>query len=316
MLSITNTLTKAITQIPIKQALLCAENKPNYVHPTGVERDRLLEIRNQLEKETDEGSVDLSIEDKLAKITICNPHKKNAMTEKMIVDFFDIADYLSSWKGNFILLQGSKHTFCSGFDLETAVKYSHNKEGKLNMALFMQDTCNRIKRLPIPSCSFVEGYAMGGGAEITTSTDFRIMSPSAITRFVHVRLGLCPSWGGGSRLASIIGPKNALRYIGSATPINAETGLKIGYCEDILEENKLHEFYSPFLEYSSDAVNAVKTIISGVQNELITSEIMRIEQDQMNMLFNSKSNKVGLDTCPIAQKYRKRHEQNHSSFEN
>lgn len=109
-------------------------------------------------------------------------------SEKMMVDFYNCVNYLSEWNGNFIILKGTGHTFCSGFDLQAAPRYfissmklgswfqpSYTKDpkGKLLLSEFMQDTCNRFKRLPIPSLSFIEGYAMGGGAEMTTCTDFR-----------------------------------------------------------------------------------------------------------------------------------------------
>ena len=92
----------------------------------------------------------------------------------MMVDLANSVDELEKWKdGCGLILRGANSTFCSGFDLLSASKYTHNKEGKLELNLLMQTSLTRLRRLGLVSVCLIEGYAVGGGAELTTSTDFR-----------------------------------------------------------------------------------------------------------------------------------------------
>ena len=79
----------------------------------------------------------------------------------------------------------------------------------------MQTSLTRLRRLGLVSVALIEGYAIGGGAEISTSTDFRVMvsQEKSYIRFIHNSLSLCPGWGGASRLTQIIGRKSALRVM-------------------------------------------------------------------------------------------------------
>jgi ethylmalonyl-CoA/methylmalonyl-CoA decarboxylase len=66
----------------------------------------------------------------------------------------------------------------------------------------MHDTVTRLARLPLISVCLVRGRAIGGGAELTLSTDFRVFAPSGKLNFVQARLGVLPGWAGGSKLVA------------------------------------------------------------------------------------------------------------------
>lgn len=92
----------------------------------------------------------------------------------MMVDLANNIDVLEKWReGCGLVLRGMNSTFCSGFDLLSAKKYTHDKDSKLELNLLMQTSLTRLRRLGLVSVCLIEGYAIGGGAEITTSTDFR-----------------------------------------------------------------------------------------------------------------------------------------------
>ena len=92
----------------------------------------------------------------------------------MMVDLANHMDTLEQWKGGCgLVLRGMNSTFCSGFDVLSAKKYTHDKDAKLELNLLMQTSLTRLRRLGLVSVCLIEGYAIGGGAEITTCTDFR-----------------------------------------------------------------------------------------------------------------------------------------------
>lgn len=61
--------------------------------------------------------------------------------------------------------------------------------------LFMTEVLQRLSRLPCVSFAVIHGPAVGGGAELVTACDFRIMAEDqndAYIQFVHAKMGLTP----------------------------------------------------------------------------------------------------------------------------
>lgn len=100
-----------------------------------------------------------------------------------------------------MLLLGDGGTFCSGSDL-VGVRASVIKEGRnsteltariatsvgLQLAQVMQYNLIRLQRLPMVSVALIEGYALGGGAELATGADLRLMSGELAHRQSTLRM--------------------------------------------------------------------------------------------------------------------------------
>lgn len=102
---------------------------------------------------------------------------KNALSGKMISQFTDILDELISYKDNCkgVLIRGYGETFCSGSDL-IGVRETASHEAGLQLAQIMQFNLMRLQRLPMISVAYLDGYALGGGAELAMGADLRVMS--------------------------------------------------------------------------------------------------------------------------------------------
>ena len=68
----------------------------------------------------------------------------------------------------------------------------------------MHDNVTRLANLPLISVCLVRGRAIGGGAELTLSTDFRVFAPTGRLNFVQAKLGVLPGWAGGSKLVKAL----------------------------------------------------------------------------------------------------------------
>lgn len=87
------------------------------------------------------------------------------------------------------------------------VKSIDNPEDGRDMGILMYNSLQRFHRLPLISVALIEGKAIGGGAELTTACDFRLMSESAMLGFVHIKLGITVCTSGfmlGTKLYSIV----------------------------------------------------------------------------------------------------------------
>merc|ERR1740124_718208 len=83
-----------------------------------------------------------------------------------------------------VLIEGKDgKTFCAGADIDLVSTFSHTDAHY--MSELMTNTTNRLKLLKTISISCVDGYAIGGGAELLTATDLRCFSRTSKVKFVQ-----------------------------------------------------------------------------------------------------------------------------------
>jgi enoyl-CoA hydratase len=94
----------------------------------------------------------------------------------------------------------------------------------------------RIEDLAVPSVAVVDGFALGGGAELAMACHMRIAGEKATFGLPEVSLGLIPGYGGTQRLAALVGQARAIEYIASGAFIDAATAERIGLVNRVAED--------------------------------------------------------------------------------
>lgn len=117
-----------------------------------------------------------------------------------------------------------------------SVRELANYEDGNKMATLMQYNLARLQALPMITMALIEGKAIGGGAEIASTTDLRVMTSSAKFGYVHVRVGICSAWGGGSRLVQLVGPSRAIELMTSGRLVGANEALSMGLANYVINE--------------------------------------------------------------------------------
>lgn len=207
------------------------------------------------------GYLGLSDLKKSAVIEIHNPSARNALSGKMMAELADIVTRLEDpevySKLNTVILKGTGGWFCAGADLRVAQKQLTSNEAGTAMGALMVDTLTRFRRLPLVSFAIIEGGAYGGGAELTTSCDYRLIEGNAIVQFVQARMGVSPGWGGGARLYKLVGRQHALRLLCTAAKTSPEDAVKLGLADLVFSaereatDKRMHEFVAPFDQVAS-----------------------------------------------------------------
>ncbi|XP_008275191.1 ethylmalonyl-CoA decarboxylase isoform X1 [Stegastes partitus] len=255
------------------------------------------------------GSIDLLKQDSgIAVLTINNPSRMNAFSGSMMVDLEEKVTQLENWTyGKGLIVCGAAETFCSGSDLN-AVRAISNPQDGMKMCMFMQNALTRLLRLPLISVALVEGRALGGGAELTTACDFRVMASGSVVQFVHKHMGLVPGWGGAARLVRIVGSQNALKLLGGAVKVDPELGLHIGLSDGVLDAQQEGEgvgtlrqqaenWLSRYTKGPAPVIQAVKKVVlSG--RELPLSEALRTEKDVFGTVWGGPANLQALASKP------------------
>jgi enoyl-CoA hydratase/carnithine racemase len=124
--------------------------------------------------------------------------------------------------------------FCAGADL-TRVRELPG----LEVTSRGSRACDRIAALPVPTLALLNGHAVGGGIDLALACDWRIAAQGAKLRFIHNELGYCPPWGGGQRLARLLGAGAALRLFATCELLSADEARAIGLVDAVLPPDKL-----------------------------------------------------------------------------
>lgn len=206
------------------------------------------------------GRVHLDLSEPVAELVLDNPTTRNALSLAMMSELARSVLRLSQWDGCALIIRSEGPVFCSGGHLGELRRAIGAGEPARQMCEAMTAVLDGLLSLPQISVCAVQGPALGGGAELLTATDARVISPTATIHFVQARLGIAPGWGGAHRLASIVGRRRALRILGTALPVEPSEAEIIGLADAVVTQpiQGAREWLEPFLDHPPQAVRAVK----------------------------------------------------------
>jgi enoyl-CoA hydratase len=147
--------------------------------------------------------------EKVAWITLNRPKVMNALSMKLSDELvFAIEDVRKSTKLKFLVIKGAGDNFCVGDDIKEMIKWGDAND-IMRRVRFYQNMANQLEELDKITIAAVDGFAVGGGLEITMACDFVIATERAKWGMPEVDVGITPGWGGTTRLARLIGRRRA-----------------------------------------------------------------------------------------------------------
>lgn len=161
-------------------------------------------------------------------VTINRPKALNALNAATIHELDRIFDELAEDASiKTVILTGSgEKSFVAGADI-TEMQNMSAVEGR-NWGKLAQAVFSKIENLPKPVIAAVNGYALGGGCEISMACDIRIASEKAKFGQPEVSLGIPPGFGGTQRLARLVGKGRAKELLFTGDMIDAAEAYRIG----------------------------------------------------------------------------------------
>ena len=193
----------------------------------------------------------LERKNKIAVVSMDRPEKNNAFDTSMFESLEKVTRELEQDFPRAVVLTGTgNQSFCAGFD----VNLENPMTADFLDAVNKKDTAlagkliNRIRcvidgfvNLPVPIIAAVNGMAYGGGVELATRCDLRVMDVGAALCFSEVRLGLMPDWGGGACLAGLVGHAHAADLILTARVVQSDEAFRMGLINRVSDKGNCLE---------------------------------------------------------------------------
>lgn len=175
-------------------------------------------------------------ENHIAVLTVNRPEKLNALNSKVLDELDDAFEKLNrDPEVKAIIVTGSgEKAFVAGADIKELQSLNQKQGEKLSER--GQDIFTKIENSVKPVIAAVNGYALGGGAELAMACHVRIGSPNAVFGLPETGLGLIPGYGGTQRLTNLVGKAKAFELILTAKHVKADEALRIGVLNSVVKD--------------------------------------------------------------------------------
>ena len=245
----------------------------------------------------------LEIDGAIAVLTISRPAAMNALNSETLEELDGaLTEIESNADVRAVILTGGPDkkgnefkSFVAGADIgemSTLTKAEGEAFGKKG-----NDVFRKLETFPIPVIAAVNGFALGGGCEISMSCDIRICSENAVFGQPEVGLGITPGFGGTQRLARLVGAGMAKQMIYTARNIKADEALRIGLVNAVYPAEELmaqaEKMAAGIAKNAPIAVrNCKKAINEGLDVDMDKAVV--IEEKLFGDCFETEDQKYGM----------------------
>ena len=225
--------------------------------------------------------VTLEREGHIALITMNRPEALNALNRQVLEELSQVLDQVEADPELYVaIVTGAGRSFVAGADIGQMSTLS-SAEAKA-FGLFGNQVFLKLENLSKPTIAAVNGFALGGGCELSMACDIRLASEKAKFGQPEVGLGITPGFGGTQRLPRIVGVSKAMELILTAKVIKADEAKAIGLVSEVYpaEElmDKAMELANAICANAQIAVQESKRCIRmGMQTDIATGSAFEAE---------------------------------------
>ncbi|GAA3952937.1 enoyl-CoA hydratase/isomerase family protein [Actinoplanes auranticolor] len=221
-------------------------------------------------------------------VTLHRPQARNAINAAMVRELHDVCAGLEE-RPRLLLLTGDGGTFAAGADItELRDRGREQALQGINSRLF-----DRIARLPLPTVAAVDGWALGGGAELAYACDVRLASPTATFGNPEPGLGILAAAGACWRLRELVGASVAKQVLLAGRRLDAEDAHRLGLVAEIVpaEEllNRAHALLDRMARSGSLALRLTKLVTDSPGGHPVVDDLAQA------ILFESADKRARMD---------------------
>ena len=233
-------------------------------------------------------------------ITISNP-PANTWTPESLRAFIQLTAVLNADKNIYaaVITGAGEKFFSAGADLKRFNgKTDADKIAARSFISAFGEAFEAWMNARFVTIAAVNGYAMGGGMECTLACDLRIAEAHAVMALPEAKVGLLPAGCGTQNLPWLVGEGWAKRIILTGEQVNAETALRIGLVEEVVEKGKSLEAAKAMAErvamLSPKSVEFCKSLIHNARNGIPRRAGLALERERFMDLFDFADQQEGV----------------------
>ncbi|MGV9868640.1 enoyl-CoA hydratase/isomerase family protein [Rhodococcus koreensis] len=187
----------------------------------------------------------LRTEDGVAIVEIRNPRTRNSISGCMRQQLISIFDQLASTNVSAVVLTGHGRHFSSGMDIAEILPDNAN-----DVADEMAAVERSIAAVPVPTIAAIDGYCVGGGAQLAVACDIRIATERTSIAITPAKLGIVYPAESVWRLGALVGSSVAKLLLFTAESITSDQAIRFGLVSQVVHHEDLH----------TTAINLARTI--------------------------------------------------------
>jgi enoyl-CoA hydratase len=212
------------------------------------------------------GRVAFTVQDGIGQIVLDRPDKMNAITPEMSRELQRVCRAVDDDRIIRVatIAGAGERAFSAGSDLNILADLTDVMafRDRIEYAALVRD----IKK---PVVAALKGWVLGGGMEIAIAADIRIAARSAKIGGPEVTRGWIGGGGASQMLPRLVGAGQAMRMLLTGDPVDAETALRIGLVEEVVDDDKLSaRVMDVARKIASFSPVATQTIKAGVRAAL------------------------------------------------
>ncbi len=235
------------------------------------------------------------LENGIAEVSFDNKNGSVNTLDQATIDELDevIQQLKDSANVKGVILTSTKSAFIVGADInEFLALFSSPREQMLTWCANANAIFTAFEDLPFPTAVAINGFALGGGMELSLVCDFRVASTLAKVGLPETQLGIIPGFGGTTRLPRLIGADNAIEWIATAKPQSAYAALKVGAVDTVVEPQALKNVTLQMLSDAADGKLDWKNRRASKQQPLMLNKL------ESAMAFTVAKGVVGAKAIP------------------
>ncbi len=175
---------------------------------------------------------DLTIDDRVARLTLNRPEARNAIPQAGWRDLAQILDGVAGRRARVLILDAAGPAFSAGADLRDLALLEGNAAGAAAFREAMRSGMAALRDLPIPSIAAIDGGCFGAAVALILSCDIRIAGADAAFATPPAKLGITYPYADVSALVAQVGQGHAARMLYGGIVIDTAEAARIGLIEE------------------------------------------------------------------------------------
>ncbi len=213
-------------------------------------------------------------EGKVARLILNRPEKINALTEVFMHELMEgLREIADDKRVRVMVLTGAGGNFCAGDDITEFPNWE--VQDHVPRVRFMQTMSNFIEEMDKVNIAAVQGFAVGGGMELTMVCDLVFAEEGSMFGIPEIDIDTTPGWGGTQRYGRLIGRRKVKEMIFLGNLMNAQEARNYQLVNYVVGKGKLDEAVNDTIDIILDknplALSLAKFIINrGIDADLAT----------------------------------------------